>query len=162
MTTKNRNLTIAAGVLAAAILLSLTLFPNSPPRDDPSSTLRSSEDPYGIQPEAVPTAAPQGTGSSLVEAGTGIRSYSIGLHELSGLTQATPPGTRIDIWASWGPPVTEKPQVQRLLKDVVIQEIQPPFLPEGPTAVVLSLMPTQVEKMLWGDKYGSLAAVVRY
>jgi hypothetical protein len=89
-----------------------------------------------------------------------LRSYSIGLHELSGITPDIPPGTHIEIWASWDPSVSKEPQIQRLLKDVVIERIDPPFLPEGPTAVVLALAPHQVKNMLWGDKYGDLAAVV--
>lgn len=159
MPSKNRNLVLAAGVAAVLMVFLWQAVPSTPATDTSALPQDSSETPplAAISPTPLQTSAPQAPIGDVAEVS---RTYSIGLHELSGLTELTAPGTRIDIWASWGPPLTKRPQVQRLLRNVTILRIQPPFLPEGPVAVVLSLSKDQVESMVWGDKYGSLAAVV--
>lgn len=160
MTTKNRNLTVAAGAVVAAALVLWNLIPGptstgTTPSASPSAaathTPMSSATPS--PGETTPSAPPATSQES------GVRSYSIALHELSGLTASTPAGTHIEIWAAWDAG-SERPQVQRLLKDVVIERIEPPFLPEGPTEVILSIDPHEARRMFWGDKYANLGAVI--
>jgi hypothetical protein len=94
-----------------------------------------------------------------LEATASRRTYAIGLHELAGLPPDVAPGTVLDLWVAWEPPVTEEIQVQLLLKDVVVERLIPPVLPEGPTTVLLSVAPRDISDLLYGDRYGQLSAV---
>lgn len=157
MTSKNRNLAVTAGTVVALALVLWNIIPG------PASTPVAKADPTiaaASTPPSTTSPLPASSSTPLTDpVADGGRSYSIALHELSGLTQSTPPGTHIEIWAAWDSGSSE-PHVQRLLKDVVVEKIEPPFLPEGPTEVVLSLAAHQAKRMFWGDKYANLGAIV--
>ena len=91
--------------------------------------------------------------------GSSRRTYAIGLHELAGLPPDVAEGTTIEIWATWEPPVSKQVQVQLLLKDVVVERVIAPALPEGPTSLLLSVPGRHISDLLYGDRYGQLSAV---
>ena len=86
--------------------------------------------------------------------------YAIAAAELSGLSPDAAPGTLLDLWVAWDPPITDKPQVQPLLRGVRLNRIVPPVTPEGPEVALLSVRPSQVSDLIWGDRYGSLSVTM--
>ena len=88
------------------------------------------------------------------------RQYAVGLHELSGLPADVSPGTAVEVWVAWDPPVTDEPRVQRLIRDARVSDMIPPVIPEGPVAVVLSVPLDRLSDLIYGDRYGSLSAVL--
>ncbi len=94
-------------------------------------------------------------------AGVGARrSYAIGLHDLDGLPPDAAPGTRVELWVAWDPPVTEQTEVHKLIDDVVIEKLIPPVVPEGPVSVVLSIRAKDFSDLVWGDRYGALSVSI--
>lgn len=88
-------------------------------------------------------------------------SYAIAVTELSGLSLATAPGTRLDLWVAWEPPITKVPDIRPLLTDVTLEKIAPPVLPDGPHVALLLVKPHQVRDLLYGDRYGALSVTTR-
>jgi hypothetical protein len=56
--------------------------------------------------------------------------------------------------------VTKEPRVQRLLIDVVLDEVIPPVVPEAPATAILSIPTKAVPDLLYGDRYGALSAIM--
>lgn len=88
-----------------------------------------------------------------------LASYAFLLPELEGLPPDVNPGTAIEIWATWEPPVTKKPQVQQLVPRATVDELIPSIEP-GPPTVMLSLERRHIPDLMYGDRYGSLSTVV--
>jgi hypothetical protein len=88
------------------------------------------------------------------------RSYAVGLHELRGLPPDAQPGLRLELWVAWEPPLVERPRVDLLLEDVILEEIVPPTTPDGPAAAVLSVRPRDFVDLLYADRWGNLAVAV--
>lgn len=116
----------------------------------PIPTLTATPFPVATVPVA-PTEAPEQPGRV---------SYAVALNELSGLPPSTAPGAVLQLWAAWEPPITKRPEVQKILDDVILEKIVPPVTPEGPYAVILSIPRDQRDWMVYGDRYGTLSAVV--
>lgn len=159
MTSKSRRLAFTAGFV---VLFALTLWSWVPGDADPKADVIA---PGGKGPStSVAAVDPAGTAS----ANTGIpaapsgdrQSYAIGLHDISGLSRETPPGTVVDLWVAWDPPITEKPQYQRLIPAAMIEAIQPPFVPEGPFTVMLSVPTRKIGDLLYADRYGAISATI--
>jgi hypothetical protein len=87
--------------------------------------------------------------------------YAIAVAELDGLPPDVEPGTVYDLWVTWEPPLVEQPDVQPLLRDVVLERVIPPIVPEGPTVAVLGIPRTKtaVRALVYGDQYGKLSVV---
>lgn len=111
--------------------------------------------------DAVPTTLPTAIPTTPPGAATKVASsvgYSIDISEIAGLADSTPPGTVVDIWVTWDPPLTKVPKLQRLLGGVVVERIAPPVTPQGPHVAMLSIAAKHADDLLWADRYGSLSA----
>ena len=97
--------------------------------------------------------------SSRRPASDDLASYAFLLPELQGLPPNVKPGTAIEIWVTWEPPVTKKLQVQQLVPRATVEELIPSIEP-GPPTVMLSLERRHIPDLMYGDRYGSLSTVV--
>jgi hypothetical protein len=97
--------------------------------------------------------------SSRRPASVDLASYAFLLPELQGLPPDVKPGTAIEIWVTWEPPVTKKLQVQQLVPRATVEELIPSIEP-GPPTVMLSLERRHIPDLMYGDRYGSLSTVV--
>jgi hypothetical protein len=88
------------------------------------------------------------------------RSYAIALHELEGLPSDIALGARIELWVAWDPPISEEPAFQLLLKDVIVENIIQPVVPEGSIDVLLSVPLKGVSDLHYGDRYGNLHVAI--
>lgn len=114
-----------------------------------------------VEPTAVPTPAPPvGQPSGAAPTKNAI-TYAIDVREIAGLSEATAPGTIIDLWVTWDPPLTDVPELDRLIRGAMVTKMTPPVTPEGSYVAVLAVDQKQVENLLWADRYGSLSATVR-
>jgi ABC-type Fe3+-hydroxamate transport system substrate-binding protein len=109
--------------------------------------------------ETPSSAGPSDAASLDPDAHGTRRLYAIGLHELPGLSQDSPAGTPLELWVTWGPPITKEPRVQSLLGDVILERIVMPVTPEGPIAAILSLPPEDIPDLIFGVRYGELSAI---
>lgn len=156
MTTTTRKLAIFAVAAGVMIFVGWDAFAGI-----------SSPAPVSGEPPALNTPSP-GASVPVVEppAETPARvaqdrvSYAIAVAELAGLSPTATPGTVLQLWVTWDPPVTKRPQLQKLLDGVVLDEIAPPVTPEGPHVALLSVARSQLDELLWADRYGSLSAAV--
>lgn len=170
MTSRTRNLVYLGCVLVALGYLGWSLIgrrtvqltPPSASSVTPASPGMGSE----VSDRAVPPAAGGADGDSA--AGTeegyvspaGRRSYALSTAELSGLPPDAAAGTELEVWVAWDPPVTKRPKVQLLLKNVLLEKVIPGVTPEAPSVVLISVRTDQVPDLLWGDRYGALSVAV--
>ena len=128
------------------------ITPSSPPSSSPASmTSIEATGPTTAGSTPAPAASPPVT--------VPRRTYALGLHEIAGLSPDAEAGTRLELWVTWEPPVTERVQVQPLLRDVMVERVIPPSVPEGPTTVLLSVPVRGISDLLYGDRFGELSAV---
>lgn len=133
---------VTCGVLAALIM---GIPSPKPPAAAPSASHAG----------PAPTRAPHP-----VDAGSRhVRTYALAASDLSGLPGDVSPGTRIDLWVAWDPPVTKGPSVQRLLTDLTIAEVAPGVGASSPS-VIVNVPEEDVERLLYGDRYGALSATM--
>ncbi|HET7482593.1 MAG TPA: hypothetical protein VFK89_07020 [Actinomycetota bacterium] len=138
--------TMATGARVAPPAAEASPATSPPPAASPSVTT-------GIAP--APTTSP-----STVPSPSGF-TYAISLAEVTGLSPDVSPGTSIDVWVTWDPPITKRPKVQRLLEGAILDRIVPPVTEEGPPVAILRVSQRGVEQLIWGDRYGTLSAVAR-
>jgi len=98
--------------------------------------------------------------ASVTAGGAARRTYALGLHELDGLPPDAAPGTRVELWVAWDPPITEETKIHKLLDDVVIEKLVPPSVPEGPVSVLLSIRAKDFSDLVWADRYGALSVAI--
>jgi hypothetical protein len=156
MSRKTRNLLLAAIVPIAVVFIGVKLLLPSTTQGDASIPPRHEE-------KAVPSPSPESAAEPTPapeDAGGNTKSYAIPVPELAGLPSDAPPGTRLELWVAWDPPITKTPKIQRLLKDVTLEKIVPPVVPEAPATAILSLPDRAVPDLLYGDKYGSLSVTM--
>jgi hypothetical protein len=96
---------------------------------------------------------------SMAPAATDLTSYAFLFPELEGLPPTTSPGTEIEIWATWEPPVTKRLKIQRLIPKATVTKILPSIEP-GPPTVVLELERRFIPDILFGDRFGKLSVVL--
>ena len=166
MTTRKRRLAMTGGGAAIAAILLWSFIPAGTPPGSPSialpSAATSSPAPAtSIEATTPTTAAPTPASVPSPASTVSRRAYALGLHEIAGLSPDAVAGTHLELWVTWEPPVTKRVQVQLLLKDVVVERMIPPSLPEGPTTVLLSVPVRGVSDLLYGDRFGELSAVTR-
>ena len=111
--------------------------------------------PSPVVPDETHSLAPEDTPPSEVAS---YRGYALPIAEIRGLSAATPPGTRIQIWVAWEPPITREARVQRLRGVAIVEEIVEPTLPEGPTTVELLISEKRFAQFLYAHRYGALSA----
>ncbi|HZK52337.1 MAG TPA: hypothetical protein VFD47_12330 [Actinomycetota bacterium] len=92
-------------------------------------------------------------------AATDLASYAFLLPELEGLPPNTRPGTEIEIWATWQPPVTKKLKVHQLVPRATVAKIIPSIEP-GPPTVMLELERRFIPDLMYGDRFGALSIVL--
>lgn len=161
MRTGTRRLLVMGVVVALFLYLGWDLFSgiSRPPTTAPSMATEAQRagETAPIAPAALPTTSPT-PGEAPTSSLTG---YAISLSELSGLTESTAPGTIVDLWVTWDPPLTPRPKLQRIVSGAVVDEIAPPVTPDGPYAAMLLVRQRDIEDLLWADRYGSLSAVTK-
>jgi len=108
----------------------------------------------------VPTPQQQETPSSVLPATGSFRSYALEITELDGLPPDASPGTALEIWVTWEPPITRRIRVQRLIQHARVERIIPNIVPEGPATVLLSIPRRDIADIFYGDRFGQLSAAV--
>ncbi|MDP9068866.1 MAG: hypothetical protein M3N53_11060 [Actinomycetota bacterium] len=87
-------------------------------------------------------------------------SYAVPATELDGLQLGLAPGSTVDIWVAWEPPITNAPEIHQLITGATVEKIVPPVLPDGPHVALLLVKPEQVTDLLYGDRYGALSVTM--
>jgi hypothetical protein len=115
-----------------------------------------------VEPFKPPVATPQQqeTPSNVVPATDRFRSYALEITELDGLPPDASPGTALEIWVTWEPPITRRIRVQRLIQQARVERIIPNIVPEGPATVLLSIPRRDIADMFYGDRFGQLSAAI--
>ncbi|MFN2388733.1 MAG: hypothetical protein ABR575_03890 [Actinomycetota bacterium] len=162
-----RMVRLVVGATAVGALLWALVPPpdaETPAPASPSESVRSST------PSEAPSQwgrpAPSELAAQPPEAGArphGRRApvgYAIAVPELQGLPPDASPGTHLEVWVAWDPPVTDQPRIQRLLPDVVLQRIVAPTTPGAPPVALLLVPRKSMTDLLWGDRYGALSVTV--
>ncbi|MGH2699847.1 MAG: hypothetical protein ACRDJL_11720 [Actinomycetota bacterium] len=111
----------------------------------------------GEEPKA--TGGPGKSNRPSAPAATDLANYAFLLPELKGLPPSTAPGTVIEIWATWEPPVTKKLKVQQLIPRATVTKMFPSIEP-GPPTVMLELERRFIPDLMYGDRFGTLSTVI--
>jgi hypothetical protein len=165
---RTRNLLLAGGLVIAAGFVAVNLLslepaapsrsfttpdggPASPePRSDADlSTGDGQATPSSPSEQVAPGTSLQGTGET--------RGYALPVAELSGLPANAPPGTELELWVTWDPPVTERPRLQRLIRRVVLEKVAPAVTPDGPDAAILLVPVEKLPDLVYADRYGAIS-----
>ena len=162
-----RNLWLFLLVAAGAFGITMYVTPAQPdsgadglyPDQAPTPALSSGERMDDAEPAPAPVdpslpASP--SDSSVIE----WRGYSIPLVELRGLPPDVKPGARIELWASWEPPITDKRRVQKLFAGARVSRVIPPTVAEVPTTVELLVRVDELPVLLFADRHSFLSATV--
>jgi hypothetical protein len=168
MSSRTRNLLLAAAVPVVTVAVAWSLLPSGTGDVVDGGTEDGGEEiteDVGGPLEAPSPEPADRSGDPSKPAGgasdvAGRRGYALAVPELKGLPGGAAPGTRLELWVAWDPPVTKEPRVQRLLKDVILDEIIPPVVPEAPATAILSVPAKSVPDLLYGDRYGALSATM--
>lgn len=153
MTFTRRTIIFMAAVVVLCVL-ALRLWTS------PSAPMSIKAQPVTARAAAIATPLPEtATAQREVRPGN-LVSYAVAVSELHGLPPHVAPGTRLEIWVAWEPPVTRQPDIRPLLDDVLLEEISPPLLPDGPHVASLLVRRGQISDLFYGDRYGSLSVVV--
>ena len=167
---RTRNLAAAFAIVAvlAFLLFSWVLESPAGPSDPLGGTFGSL--PPSAPPAVAESSAPDTLQSSAPPASTDppsptqppddLNSYAIALPELQGLPPDAKPGSRLELWVAWEPPVVKRLKVQRLLRNVTLEKIAPSVTGESPPVALLQVRDDQFEKLLWGDQYGRLSVAM--
>jgi hypothetical protein len=159
MSRRSRNLSLTAVVVFGMGMAAFNLVgrseslggsgPGVPPGSAPIET-----------PNRVPgSPEPDGEHPSPPEVAR-ARTYALSSAELEGLPPELAAGTVVQLWVAWEPPVTTRIRFQKLLSRVTIQRVLPGLTPREPETILVGLEPSQVSDLLYGDRYGSLSAVI--
>ena len=122
-------------------------------RDDPGTS-----DATAISRSGTRELAPASGDTSVPESDR--RSYAISMERLSGLSASSPEGATLELWVTWGPPVTKRPRVQALLQDVLLKQVAAPVTPGGPEVAILLVTDDQIPDLIFAERFGELSAVV--
>lgn len=145
----------AALISTAAAVTWVAQGAQPPPGPPPAGAAQTENVPAGPPPPPADASIPPTPTSA-----AGLVSYAIPTIDLQGLRPDIAPGTHLDLWVTWQPPVTKTAELHPLLKDVVLEEIVPPLSPDGPHAAILLVDPDQITDLMWGDRFGALSAAV--
>lgn len=157
MTFSPRAIALALAGVALAFLAA-NLWAQSP---QPSRAMARSTSPTSSPSSPAPSSHVADGGTLRpVAGGKDLVSYAVAVNELHGLPPQAAPGTLLDVWVAWEPPVTKQPRIAPLLSGVILEEIAPPMLPDGPYAALLLVPRNEVSDLLYGDRYGSLSVII--
>lgn len=155
MSSRTRNLLLAAAVPVVMVVVAWSLLPSGS-KDVGHSTGRAA----APSPTRSEDVSDQSEGSGAAQVESGRRAYALAVPELKGLPANASPGTRLELWVAWDPPITKEPRVQRLIKEAILDEIIPPVVPEAPATAIVSVPTKSVPDLLYGDRYGALSATI--
>jgi hypothetical protein len=172
-----RNLLVAGGLVIAAGFVAVNLLSLEPAAPSssfttppgPSDQLASPEprsEQAGLSaggqatPSSTSEQATQGAPATSLPAAEEMRGYALPVAELSGLPGDAPPGTELELWVTWDPPVTEKPRLQRLIRRVVLQKVAPAVTPDGPDAAILLVPVGKLPDLVYADRYGAISVAL--
>ena len=111
-----------------------------------------------VSPEPVsPTVPPGDVGATST---SGLRAYALPLVELPGLPPDVAPGTRVELWVAWDPPVTERARVQKLFGGAQVGRVIPPVVAEAPTTIELLVPVKEFPELLFADRHGALSGAI--
>lgn len=152
MSRRTINLIAVAGAVAVIVWVLSGVVAGSGAAD-----LSPSEPPSTPSPTRTPSPVLDSEADPKVAA---WRGYALAIPEVEGLPTDLLPGDALQLWVAWDPPVTKKPKIAPLVDRVLYERTILPTLPgEAPVAVVL-VQEGKVDELMYGDRYGSLSAVV--
>lgn len=153
-----RRLALTGSAAVAAGIVTLVAIAPPPAPVTPAASPAAGP----LEATVAPSDAslPPSATSSPAPARRAPRLYALDAAELAGLPPDPVPGTRIDLWVAWEPPLTDEPQIERLVAGVAIAQVRPSVVAEGPTAIVVEVLPRDLRTLMFGDLYGRLFAVV--
>lgn len=105
-----------------------------------------------------PAGGPSGSGRSSGPDGH-LLSYALSLGQLSGLSPDSAPGTRLQLWVAWEPPLTRRPRIDLLIEEAVLERIVEGLTPRTPATALVLVEPSAIRDLLYADRYGQLNAV---
>jgi hypothetical protein len=172
-------LLVAAGVIAFVIFsmvgaaspdsMSTTSDSTAPTQADAQllqespveSPLEGSRYENGGRAVGVPVEARIADTSSLAgERDGSYRAYALPLARISGLPSSAAPGTRLNLWALWEPPVTKEPSAQLLIRDIVLERIVPAVTPDGPETAILLVPRNRISDLIYADRFSQISAAL--
>jgi hypothetical protein len=167
MSSKNKNLAYAVAGFLAVLYVMWAFFGG---RGGAGSVAPAAQPSFPGSPAAyvsVPQTGPYSP-SPVVPADPAVQvtpaaerqTYAMPQPDVAGLPPDALPGTRLEVWVAWDPPVTRAPKLQLLLKDVVLEKVIPGSIPEAPGVVLLSLRAKDIGDMLWADRYGAISVTL--
>jgi hypothetical protein len=148
-----RNLSprlVRLSVALAIGIAALWLVPSLSHDAEPQAALRAAA---SIAPAASPEASQPPVPPDRA-------TYWIGAHEIEGVVPELAPGTRVEVWVTWEPPLVKQPVVEKLIRDAYIAAILPSTMIEGTLDVGLSLNDRDISAMTYGERFGSLNLIV--
>ena len=173
MSARTRNLLLAGGLVVAAGFVAVNLLSLNP--SSPSGSFTSPRGSAPPQPGSGGSGHPSASDGNL-EPSTGeeaegqpgasnpvtteMRGYALPVAELSGLPGDAQPGTELELWVTWDPPVTERPRLQRLIRRVVLEKIAPAVTPDGPNAAILLVPVEKLPDLVYADRYGAISVAL--
>lgn len=162
MTSRQRSILIAAAATLASILLFWSGTPEPIESSEPSpldaaGTPGHVDDGVHASPGAVESSPPTYPAAPVTQQ---RHYFAVAEHEIAGLPPGMPLGTRLELWVTWDKPLTKTPRLQRLDRDVVLEDVVPPDAPNEPSMVLLSVRPHRISDLLWAERYGALSAVL--
>jgi hypothetical protein len=86
-----------------------------------------------------------------------MRGYALPVAELSGLPADASPGTELELWVTWDPPVTERPRLQRLIRHAVLEKVAAAVTPDGLGAAILLVPVKKLPDLVYADRYGAIS-----
>jgi hypothetical protein len=170
---RNKNLAYAVGAFLALMYVAWAFFGKggaasapevgspAPVYASPATSVYAVVQGSSVVPSPLASLSPlPGTGGTTLPPEAARSSYALLQNDLSGLPPDASPGTRLELWVAWDPPVTKNAKLQLLLRDVMLERIIPGVTSEAPSTVLLSIRSKDIADMLWADRYGALSVVV--
>lgn len=166
-----KRLVAAGGVVMVLLVLFWRVAGSvSRPENPPSPGMSFAETPSAqlIAPSPLPSPIESATLAqrAVTTLGQGgvptaaTRVYAVSLPELAGLPADSKPGTMLELWVAWEPPITKHPRIQRLATGITLDRIVPPVTRDGSPAVLLRIPQKEIPSVLYGDRYGAMSAVL--
>ena len=147
--TKRLLLTLTGVLVATALFLGFPAPADRLPTQSPVG--------HSVSPPLAATISPTPDAAALSPAERGMHTYAVDISWLMGFPPDAQPGDVFDIWVAWDQRVVKGPNIQLLLKEVVLEKIAPPVTPAGPYVAFLFMTREQSRDFLYGKEYGSLS-----
>lgn len=166
---KGPKLVAAAGAAAAVGFVAVALLaPGAPAGNASSKSLPiviASSSPTVASNDPTGSASENGETNAFIVASdearaAGLRTYALPVSELAGLPPDAEPGTELELWVAWDPPVTKEPRVQRLLRRVLLQAVLAPPSRELPAVALIAIRARDTAELIYGDRYGTLSVTL--